>query len=125
MEKDWDEVVPFVLFAIQDARQECLGFSPAELVFGHNVRRPLKVLKEQFVHHTSPKLNVSDFVSQCREDLHCVVLMAKKALSSSQTGMKRRFHGKAVQQHFWPSDEVLVLLHTSGSALTTRLFGLI
>lgn len=45
-EKDWDEGVPFVLFAIQDARQESLGFSPAQLVFGHNVRGPLKVLKE-------------------------------------------------------------------------------
>ena len=36
--KDWDEGVPFVLFAICDAKQESLGFSPAELVFGHNVR---------------------------------------------------------------------------------------
>lgn len=26
------------------AKQEFLGFSPAELVFGHNVRGPLKVL---------------------------------------------------------------------------------
>lgn len=47
--KDWDEGVPFVLFAIRDAKQESLRFSPAELVFGHNVRGPLKVLQEQLV----------------------------------------------------------------------------
>ena len=52
--RDWDEGVPFVLFAIRDAKQESLGFSQAELVFGHNVRGPLKVLKEKlvFLSHT-------------------------------------------------------------------------
>lgn len=41
--------MPFVLYAIRDAKQESLGFSPAELVFGHNVCGPLKVLQEQLV----------------------------------------------------------------------------
>lgn len=45
--KEWDEEVPFILFAIQDAKQESLGFSLAELFFVHNVRGPLKVLQEQ------------------------------------------------------------------------------
>ena len=29
--------------------QEYLGFSPFELVFGHTVRGPLKLLKEKFL----------------------------------------------------------------------------
>ncbi len=29
--------------------QESLGFSPAELVFGHTVRGPLKLLSEQLL----------------------------------------------------------------------------
>uniref|UniRef100_A0A4W5LNZ8 Gypsy retrotransposon integrase-like protein 1 n=1 Tax=Hucho hucho TaxID=62062 RepID=A0A4W5LNZ8_9TELE len=48
-EKDWDEGVPLVLFAARETVQESLGFSPAELVFGHTVRGPMKVLKEQFL----------------------------------------------------------------------------
>ena len=35
--------VPFVLFAIRETIQESLGFSPADLVFGHTPRGPLKV----------------------------------------------------------------------------------
>ena len=31
---DWDQGVPFVLFAVRDAKRESLGFSPASLVFG-------------------------------------------------------------------------------------------
>ncbi len=45
-DKDWDEGVTLVLFAVRVTIQESLGFSPAELVFGHQVRCPLKVLKE-------------------------------------------------------------------------------
>lgn len=39
--RDWDEGLPFVLFAFRDAKQESLGFSPAEIVLGYNVRGPL------------------------------------------------------------------------------------
>lgn len=44
---DWDEGIPFVLFAIRETTQESLGFSPADLVFGHSVRGPLKVMKRE------------------------------------------------------------------------------
>lgn len=44
-ENGWDDGVPLVLFAVHEARQESLGFSPAELVFGHNVRGPFKGFK--------------------------------------------------------------------------------
>ena len=42
-----DESVHLLLFAIRESVQESLGFSPFELVFGHNVRGPLKLLKEK------------------------------------------------------------------------------
>jgi transposase InsO family protein len=48
-EKDWDDGVPLVMFAARETVQESLGFSPAKLVFGHTVRGPMKVLKEQFL----------------------------------------------------------------------------
>ena len=48
-EKDWDEGVHLLLFAARESVQESLGFSPFELVFGHTVRGPLKLLKEKFL----------------------------------------------------------------------------
>lgn len=50
--------------AVRNAKQESLGFSLTELVFGHSVRGPLKVLKEQLVSGSLQKVNVLDFVSQ-------------------------------------------------------------
>lgn len=47
--KSWDDGVPFVLFTAPEAVQESLSFSPAQLVFGHEPRGLLKVLREQFL----------------------------------------------------------------------------
>lgn len=121
--KDWDEGVPFVLFAARDTKQESLGFSPAELVFGHNVRGPLKMLREKMVYDESPKTNVLDFVSRCKEWLHRAVELARESLSSTQTRMKRRFDKKAVERQFNAGDKVLVLLPVPGSALTAKFSG--
>uniref|UniRef100_A0A671UCI0 Gypsy retrotransposon integrase-like protein 1 n=1 Tax=Sparus aurata TaxID=8175 RepID=A0A671UCI0_SPAAU len=121
--RDWDDGVPFTLFAIREAKQESLGFSPAELVFGHSVRGPLKVLKEQFLCNVSPQTTVQDFVSRCKERLRYASALAKVALSSSQERMKERFDQKAVKREFEPGERVLVLLPTPGSALTAQFSG--
>lgn len=84
--KDWDEGIPLVLFAVRETVQESLGFSPAELVFGHTVRGPLKVLKENIMAiETSPKTNILDYVCKFRERLHTACSLAKKSTQDSVT----------------------------------------
>ena len=46
-EKNLDEGIHLLLFAVRESEQESLGFSPFELVFGHTVHEPLKLLKEK------------------------------------------------------------------------------
>ena len=45
--RDWDEGIHLLLFAVWESMQESLGFSPFDLVFGHSVRGPLKLFKEK------------------------------------------------------------------------------
>ena len=47
--KDWDNGVRMLLFAVRETFQEYLGVSPFELVFGHSMGGPLKILKDKFV----------------------------------------------------------------------------
>ena len=47
--KELNEALPFLLFAVRDAPTESLGFSPFELVFGHEVRGPLQLLREKLI----------------------------------------------------------------------------
>ena len=62
-EKDWDEGIHLLLFAVRESVQESLGFSPFELVFGHTVRGPLKLLKEKFLSDDDSSLNILQYVS--------------------------------------------------------------
>ena len=46
-EKDWDEGIHLLLFAVRESVQESLGFSPFELVFGHSVRWTFKTFERE------------------------------------------------------------------------------
>ena len=67
-EKDWDEGIS-LLFAVRESVQESLGFSPFELVFGHSVRGPLKLLKENWLSENTKSLNLLDYASRFRDKL--------------------------------------------------------
>ncbi|XP_036419554.1 uncharacterized protein LOC118803140 isoform X1 [Colossoma macropomum] len=120
---EWDEGVPLVLFAIRETVQESTLFSPAQLVFGHSVRGPLKILKEKWMSESEPNQNVLDYVSQFRERLHAACTAAKSTLTTSQSTMKRRFDKRTVLRSFQPGDDVLVLLPLVGSSLQARFSG--
>lgn len=78
-EKDCDERVHLVLFAAREAVQESLGFSPFELVFGHTLRGPFKLLKKKWLTETSD-LNLLDYVSDFKEKLYNACKLAQENL---------------------------------------------
>ena len=73
--KDWDTGIPYVLFATGGSVQESLGFSPYELVFGHTVRGPLIVVKDQWLNKEGGG-NVMNYVASMREKLGSAVAAA-------------------------------------------------
>ena len=122
-EKDWDEGVHLLLFAVRESVQESLGFSPFELVFGHSVRGPLKLLKEKMMCSDAPPLNLLQYVTETKERLEKVCDLAKQNLKETQETMKTRYDQKAVQRSFVPGDKVLILLPVTGKPLQARFHG--
>ena len=45
---DWDEKTDFLLFAMRESPQDSLRFSSFELLYGRQIRGPLKLLKDQW-----------------------------------------------------------------------------
>ncbi len=43
MGRDWEAGLPWLMMSAREAAQESTGFSPNDLVFGHDVRGPLAV----------------------------------------------------------------------------------
>ncbi|KAI3374424.1 hypothetical protein L3Q82_006247 [Scortum barcoo] len=122
--REWDEGLPLLLFAIRETTQESLGFSPAELVFGHTVRGPLRLLQESWLAKThSPAHNILDYVSSFRERLHTACELARSSLSVAQSEMKNRYDKKALRRAFQPGERVLILLPVVGSSFEAKFCG--
>ena len=119
-DKDWDEGVPRILFAIRESVQESLGFSPFKLVFGHSVRGPLKLPKEQILNDIPAQINLLDFVSKMKTKLHDVCEIAKSNLSTAQIKMKTWYDRKSRTRSFNAGDKVLILLPMSGNCLKAK-----
>ena len=121
-QKDWDEGVHLLLFAAREAVQETLGFSPFELVFGHTVRGPLKLLKEKWLSEQSD-ISLLDYVSNFRHRLNRATDIARENLKQGQAKMKQWYDKKARSRVFKPGDKVLVLFPIIGHPLQARYYG--
>ena len=122
-EKDWDEGIHLLLFAVRESVQESLGFSPFELVFGHSVRGPLKLLKEKFLSNDETPLDLLQYVSDFRNRLSRACEVARSNLKTSQGKMKARYDNHVIDRKFKPGDKVLALLPIPGRPLQARYFG--
>ena len=122
-EKDWDEGIHLLPFAVRESVQESLGFSPFELVFGHSVRGPLQLLKEKFLSNDETPLNLLQYVSDFRNRLSRACEVARSNLKTSQGKMKARYDNHVIDRKFKPGDKVLALLPIPGRPLQARYFG--
>ena len=122
-EKDWDEGIHLLLFAARESVQESLGFSLFELVFGHTVRGPLKLLKEKFLSDDDSSLNLLQYVSDFKNRQSKACEAARSNLKSAQTKMKLHYDENAQDRNFEPGDKVLALLPIPGKPLQARYYG--
>ncbi|XP_076049782.1 uncharacterized protein LOC143030516 [Oratosquilla oratoria] len=101
--RDWDEGVDLLLFAIRDSVQESLGYSPFQLIYGHEVRGPPKVLKK----------------------LQLALSLAHSNLDCAQTKMKQQFDRshRAEDRYFAVGDQVLSLLPLNNLPLQSKYSG--
>ena len=85
------KVYTFFLFAVRESLQGSLGFSPFELVFGHAVHGPLKLLKEKILSQEDTPLNLLQYVSDFRSKLLKACEASKSNLKTTQGKMKQNY----------------------------------
>lgn len=96
--------MPFLLFATREISTESLGFSPNELVFGHEVRRPLRLVKEMWSGGTQPPSDVLRYVMEFKERLSHSLEVAQSNLKQSQQTMKEWYDKNAREREFTEND---------------------
>ena len=121
-DKDWDEGIPLLMFAVREVVQESLGFSPFELVFGRTVRGPLKLVKEKWLSENTDD-NILSYIVKLKDRLHNACKLAQSSLKATQDGMKTWYDKRSKVRTFNPGDKVLVLLPMPGQPLKARYSG--
>lgn len=122
MDRDWQEGLPWLLLSAREVAQESTGFSPNDLVFGHDVRSPLSLMGEDWRISEPPK-SVLHYVNDFRLRLYKLCEFAKQNLARSQKRMKRLFDRGAESRVFHPGDRVLMLTSIKGSPFQARFTG--
>ena len=87
-----------LLYAVRESVQASLGFSPFELVFGRQVCKPLKILKEHWLAEDDSS-NLLDQVSGLRYRMTKARQMAKANLKESQATMNVWYDKRARNDH--------------------------
>ncbi len=86
-QKDWDEGIHLLLFTTREVVQESLGFGPFELMFGHTVCGPLKVVEEDWLQDTR-QYNLLDYVSAFKYRLKTCDLAHKNVKGTQEQMIK-------------------------------------
>lgn len=123
--QDWDEAIDLLLFSIRDSTNESLGFTPFQLIYGHQVRGPLKVLKECWLDDNDNTVPVAAYVTRFHSNLKRALEVAHSNLSHAQVRMKNNYDKfrKAQTRTFQVGDKVLALLPIPKQPLQSRYSG--
>ena len=118
--RDWDRLLPYVLFAYREVPQSTTGLSPFQLLYGREVRGPLDVLKEEWeAEKCSDESVVSHILAIC-ERIEEMTEMVSDNLKEAQQRQKTWYDQTARERELESGEEVLMLLPTSGNKLLAQ-----
>ena len=118
--KDWDRLLPYLLFAYREVPQSSTGFSPFELLYGRAVRGPLDVLKETWETSSRSTESVVSYILLIRERLDQMTELVQENMAKAQQQQKRWYDKTARSREFEPGEKVLLLLPTSTNKLKAK-----
>ena len=117
---EWDKLLPCVLFAYREVPQSSNGFSPFELIYGRDVRGPLDVLKEDWIHNQLKDDDIVSYVTRIYERLKEGREAVQENLRKSQLKQKKWYDKRARDITSAEGDKVLVLLPTRTEKLLAK-----
>lgn len=121
-EKDWDQGLHLLLFAIREVPNETLGYSPFQLLFAHEVRGPLELMKQKWMSNEQEEFDIRA-VADLRRRMKKIWDLAKENFEKGQVKMKKHYDKKTVLRKFEPGEEVLLLTCPPGDQLSDKFEG--
>ncbi len=120
--RDWDQWLPYLLFAYREVPQASTGFSPFELLYGRDVRGPLALLQEMWEGNPEREESTSvvSYVLQMREQLQSMTTLAQNHLAEAREQQKTWYDSLARERNLEDGKKVLVMLPSQESKLLAK-----
>ena len=109
--EDWDQWLPYLLFAYREVPQSSTGFSPFELLYGRQVMGPLDLLREAWGNPRPTETNsILAYVLKMRDKMEEMASLVEDNMHQAQQTQARWYDQSARQRSFTPGQQVLLLL---------------
>ena len=100
--KNWDQLLPHVLFVVREVPQASTGFSLFKLLYGRRPRGILDLAKEAWESQPSPHRTTLDHVEQTRDRMAQVWPIVRDHLRRAQQTQSRIYNRGAQLRVFRP-----------------------
>ncbi|XP_053473735.1 uncharacterized protein LOC128603132 [Ictalurus furcatus] len=111
--RNWDLLLPYVLFAVRECPQASTGFTPFELLFGRRPRGLLDVAREAWEEQPSPFRSVVEYVQEMQARIDRVAPIVREHMHAAQEEQRKVYNRPAQPREFQPGDRVLLLVPSS------------
>lgn len=110
--KNWDFLLPYLMFAIREVPQASLGFSPFELVYGRHPRGILDIARETWEQQASPFHSVIEHVTAMQDRISTVTPIVREHMRQAQEHQRHTYNRQAKVRVFQPGDKVMLRVPT-------------
>ena len=111
--RNWDQLLPYLMFSIREVPQASTGFSPFELLYGRRPRGMLDLARETWEQQPSPHRTLVEHVEEIQERMTTLWPIVREHMAAAQQAQSRVYNRGAQPREFAPGDKVLVLVPTS------------
>jgi len=102
--RNWDQLLPYLLFAIREVPQASTGFSSFDLLYSHKPRGLLDIAKETWEEQPCPHRTMIEHVGMMKDRMAAVFPIVKEHMEREQ----RATYNRAAQpREFSPGNRVL------------------
>ena len=111
--KDWDQLLPYLMFAVREVPQSSTGFAPFELLYGRRPRGLLDLAKDAWEQQPSRHRSLIEHVETMDQRMGRIWPMVREHMGRVQAEQARLYNRNAQVREFRPGDRVMVLVPTS------------
>lgn len=122
--RQWHKCIPFIIWAIRESGNETTGMAPYTLLYGHQPRGPLHILRESWTGERTLPLDLNksetEYMQELKSQLELIRRYADNHVEFAQAVYVNEFNKRAKDKSFEIGDKVIVLFPDSTFKLKSQ-----